>query len=216
MRLVMRFSMLLAIAGLAWSQAITDAAGVVAGGSVGVGAGKKVSEGVTNVMRNVGATTASAGKKNNDGIVTTGPAKPVTAKAPSADSGPGAGGGAGGGGAVVQTGPGGVVKDHSLVPPPPPVRRAAVVPPPPPIAPAPAVFKPVVVLPPPRMATRDDLKTLANGTAREDVLKLGAPSSRITMFDDGHLLEIYRYQAGDATFGIVRLSDGSVSNIQLP
>ena len=40
--------MLLAVAGLAWSQAITDAAGVIAGGSVGVGAGKKVSEGISH------------------------------------------------------------------------------------------------------------------------------------------------------------------------
>jgi hypothetical protein len=47
------------------------------------------------------------------------------------------------------------------------------------------------------------------------VLKFGAPASRITMIDDGHLVEIYRYQARDTTFGVVRLSDGSVSSVQV-
>jgi hypothetical protein len=47
------------------------------------------------------------------------------------------------------------------------------------------------------------------------VLKLGPPSSRITMYDDGHLVEIFRYQARDTTFGVVRLSDGSVSRVEV-
>ena len=65
------------------------------------------------------------------------------------------------------------------------------------------------------MATPDDLQTLASGTPRAEVLKLGAPASRITMFDDGHLVEIFRYQSADTTFGVVRLSDGSVSSVQV-
>jgi hypothetical protein len=116
---------------------------------------------------------------------------------------------------VLQVGPGGVVKDHSLVPPPPPIRRAATVPPPPPIPPAPAVIEPIPAPPPPPQVTPEDLKALASGTARGDVLKLGAPASRITMYDDGHLVEIYRYQSRDTTFGVVRLSDGSVSSVQV-
>jgi hypothetical protein len=50
---------------------------------------------------------------------------------------------------------------------------------------------------------------------RVALLNLGAPASRITMFDDGHLVEIYRYMTKDTTFGVVRLSDGAVSIIQL-
>ncbi|MGH9646331.1 MAG: hypothetical protein ACRD4E_05885, partial [Bryobacteraceae bacterium] len=116
---------------------------------------------------------------------------------------------------VLQVGPGGVVKDHSLVPPP-PAKKAAVVPPPPPLAPvAAAVFAPIPVLPPPPQVTREDLRTLAGGTSRAAVLKLGSPDSRITMFDDGHLVEIYRYQTRDTTVGVVRLSDGSVSSVQV-
>ncbi len=47
------------------------------------------------------------------------------------------------------------------------------------------------------------------------MLKLGAPASRISMFDDGHVLEIYTYAASNATFAVVRLSDGAVSRVEL-
>ena len=50
---------------------------------------------------------------------------------------------------------------------------------------------------------------------REDVLKLGPPASRISMFDEGHLLEIYRYMTGDTTLGVVRLADRAVSGVQM-
>ena len=79
----------------------------------------------------------------------------------------------------------------------------------------PVIQQPIPTLPPPPEVTPDDLKTLAMGTARRDVLKLGAPAARITMFDDGHLVEIYRYQMRETTFGVVRLSDGSVSSVEL-
>jgi len=35
------------------------------------------------------------------------------------------------------------------------------------------------------------------------------------MMDDGHLLEIYSYATSNATFGVVRLSDGAVSRVEL-
>ena len=206
MRLVLRFSMLLLVAGLARSQALTDAAAVVAGSSVGAGAGKKVGEGISNVLNKVDATTAKAAKTEKVEKPSERSGDKATAKTTQkADGGP-----------VLKVGPGGVVKDHSLVPPPPAKKVVAVVPPPPPLAsPAPAVLTPILVLPPPPQATPEGLKTLASGTPRADVLKLGAPASRITMFDDGHLVEIFRYQSRDTTFGVVRLSDGSVSSVQV-
>jgi hypothetical protein len=65
------------------------------------------------------------------------------------------------------------------------------------------------------VATAEDLKMLSSGTSKAEVLKLGAPSSRVTMFEEGHLVEIFRYQARDAAFGTVRLSDGSVTSVQV-
>lgn len=192
--------MLSAIAGLAWSQAMTEAAGIIAGGSIGGVAGKKVSDGITNVLQKVDSVANTAAKTGKAPAIAVEKAKETT---------------------VLQVSPGGVIKDHSLVPPPPPpVRRAAAVPPPPPQAQehATAVIRqpiPVLPPPPPPQVTTDDLKTLASGTGRADVLKLGAPASRITMYDDGHLVEIFRYQTRDTTLGVVRLSDGSVSSVQV-
>lgn len=193
----------LALAGSAWSQAFTEAAAAIAGGSAGGVAGKKVSDGISNVLQKVDATASKAAKTSKP---------PETAIQKAAQKGSA--------GTVLQVGPAGVVKDHSLVPPPPPVRRAAaVVPPPPPVASknTSMFVQPIPVLPPPAAphATPEDLQSLASGTNRSDVLKLGPPSSRITMFDDGHLVEIYRYQAQATTFGVVRLSDGAVSNVQV-
>jgi hypothetical protein len=218
MRLVLGFSMLLVVAGLAWSQTLTDAAGIIAGGSVGVGAGKPVGQGVAAVLQSVSATTTKTAKTDKVASVekpaAASPAAKPTQRA--GDAGGSGGSGSSGGGTVLKTGPGGVVKDHSLVPPP-PVKKVAVVPPPPPIAPPvpEVILTPVFVLPPPPQATPEDLRTLASGTSREEVLKLGAPSSRITMIDGGHLVEIFRYQTRETTFGIVRLSDGSVSSVQV-
>jgi len=196
--------MLLAIAGLACSQAMTEAAGVIAGGSVGGVAGKKVGQGITNVFQKVDATTTKAAK--TDKTVKT--EKVASAEKPQAKAG-----------TVLEVGPGGVVKDHSLVPPPPPpTRKIAAVPPPPPLPVQPVVtaLQPIPPPPPPpRKATPDDLSALAGGTSRADVLKLGAPSSRITMFDNGHLVEIFKYQTRESTFGVVRLSDGSVSSVEV-
>ena len=203
--------LMVVIAGTAWSQALTDAAGIVAGGSVGVGAGKKVSEGITSVLQNVNTATGKAAK--------TAPAKAEAEERiekPKAAGKPAEKVSDGGSGAVLQTTPGGVVKDHSLVPPPPPKKVAVVPPPPPPVVAAPAIAPPVLNLPPPRQVTQDDLRTLASGTPRSDLLRLGEPASRITMYDDGHLLEIFRYQARDTTLGVVRLSDGTVASVQIP
>jgi len=206
MRLVLRFSMLLVVAGVAWSQAFTDAAGVIAGSSVGVSAGKKVGQGITAALDSANSTASKAVKQD----------KVASANKPALRPAPFAASSGSDGGTVLKTGPGGVVKDHSLVPPP-PVKKAAAVPPPPPLAtPVARVLPPpILVLPPPPQVTPEDLKTIASGASRAEVLRLGAPASRITMIDDGHLVEIFRYQARDTTFGIVRLSDGSVSSVQV-
>jgi hypothetical protein len=201
----------LVLAGSAWSQALTETTAAIAGGSVGGVAGKKVSDGITNVFQNVDATAKKAAKTGSAPATAVQKAPQGTVQGATQRATQGT---------ILQVGSGGVVKDHSLVPPPPPpVRRAAVVPPPPPVAAAASVsyIQPIPVLPPPPPphATPEDLQALASGTNRSDVLKLGPPSSRITMFDDGHLVEIFRYQARDTTFGVVRLSDGSVSKVEV-
>ena len=179
-----------------WSQSMVENAAAAAGGSVGGVAGKKVSDGLTKIFEKMDKTTEKAAKQGAA-------AKPKTDsdEAPLFDVGPG------------------VPKGDTFVPPPPPpaTRHAAVRKPAPAPAPPPAfIAGPIPLPPPPPEVTSDDLKKFAAGMNRDEILKAGQPAARITMFDDGHLVEIYRYMAKDNTIGVVRLSDGRVSSIKMP
>jgi tetratricopeptide (TPR) repeat protein len=69
---------------------------------------------------------------------------------------------------------------------------------------------------PPREVSADDLHKVTVGMSREQLLKLGSPDGRVTMDDeDGHLIEIYQYSAHGAGLGSVRLTDGTVSRVQV-
>lgn len=63
--------------------------------------------------------------------------------------------------------------------------------------------------------TANDLRKVTVGMSREQVLKLGEPSSRITMFEEDHLSETFHYDTKDSSLGVVRLTDGSVSSVQV-
>jgi len=192
----MRGILLVLAAGLAGAQTITEVGASAAGGAIGSAAGKKVSEGITAIFGKVDKAAGKAAKPPEDN----------SKSAPLMEVGP----------AVVVKGPGGA----ESVPPPPPAsgHRAAAKPavaaaaepmpeilPPPPPPP-----------PPPPVVTVADLKRVTNGMSREDVLKLGAPSSRIMMDDDeGHLVEVYSYADKDTSLGRVRLKDGVVSSVEV-
>lgn len=107
-------------------------------------------------------------------------------------------------------------RDQSLVPPPPALQRAPVTPKANPVihevvAPPPAT--PTAAAAPP--VTADDLRKVTAGTSRADLLKLGAPASQLSMFDDGHFTETFRYGNSGQSVGVVRLIDGSVSQIEV-
>jgi hypothetical protein len=184
------------------AQALVEHAVAAGGGAVGGVAGKKVSDAVSNIFDKVDKTTskaASAAEKSgsaNEPLFEVGPGVPHSEGEPSAKSG------------------------RSSVPPPPPVARhnrravrteAERAP-----APAPA---PVAITapppPPPPQATADDLRKIAVGTSRADVLKLGFPAIHISMYDDGHLVETFRYVNNTSDVGAVHLTDGSVSSVQV-
>ena len=184
------------VGGPVFGQSMLEGAAAAAGGSAGGVAGKKVSDGLTRILGTVDKQTAKAADQGKT-KASKGASSPASADA----SGP-----------LFEVGPGTAKADGSNVPPPPPVRRASnrkpspepavpVIAPPPPPAPVPA---PVV--------TSDNLRQLASGASREDVMKMGAPSARITMADGGHLVETYRYQNA----GTVHLTDGAVSSVQVP
>ena len=70
------------------------------------------------------------------------------------------------------------------------------------------------VLPPPPVMSPEDFRSVSTGMTRADVLRLGAPSSKITMFEDGHVVEQYSYHQNGQKFGGLKLTDGVVSSVQ--
>ena len=63
--------------------------------------------------------------------------------------------------------------------------------------------------------TFEDFKKVATGMRREELLKLGEPASRITMDEDGHLVETFSYSDKENAIGRVRLTDGVVSSVEI-
>jgi hypothetical protein len=181
-------------AATAWSQAMTEAAAAAAGSTVGSVAGKQVSKGVDRILTKAGSLLDSAAK---------GKAQP--AQQP-----------------VLQVSPGVPTKEEPFnVPPPPPlpgapvVRRVSIAPPPVPAAPAQPESAPAAQPAPPAAMSREALLAVAPGMSRQDLLRLGAPSSRISMYQDGRLVEVYRYMEHNTTIGVVRLSDGAVARVEV-
>jgi len=69
-------------------------------------------------------------------------------------------------------------------------------------------------LPAPPEMSPEQLRGISNGMTRADLLKLGPPAGKITMFEDGHLVEVYSYHQNGQKFGTLRLTDGAVSGAQ--
>jgi outer membrane protein assembly factor BamE (lipoprotein component of BamABCDE complex) len=67
---------------------------------------------------------------------------------------------------------------------------------------------------PPPPATPETIAAIQAGTSRDQLVSsLGTPSARISMFEDGRLVEIYRYSNSGSTVGAVRLANGSVETV---
>jgi hypothetical protein len=182
---------------VASAQTMTEVGGAAAGGAIGSAAGKKVSEGITSIFGKVDATTKKAAKPEDNSKKD--PLLEVGESTPKIGASGSAGTVAGGGGVPPPPPPAGYHKPAK----PAPEVMAEILPPP---APAP---------PPPPQVTSGDLRKVAEGMRRDDLLRLGAPGSRITMEDDGHLVETYSYYEKDTAIGRVKLTDGAVSKVEV-
>ena len=194
MRILASFLLINAIA---FGQTLTEFGAVAAGSAVGGASGKSVSNGINAIFGKVDQQTAKAAAKETKKEKEQAEALKVAPGTPIAD-------------------PGGVP-----LPPPPPGKRSA---------PAPIPVAQYVVpseiarisswadvaltLPPPPVMSPEDLHSVSTGMTRADVLKLGMPSSKITMFEDGHVVEQYSYHQNGQRFGGLKLTDGVVSSVQ--
>jgi len=68
--------------------------------------------------------------------------------------------------------------------------------------------------PPPPPPVNVDLALIERGMSRESLLALGRPSSKMTLYEDGHMLEVYQYRNQTLASGTVRLRDGAVLAIE--
>jgi len=194
MRIVASF---LFITALAFAQNLTEFGAVAAGSAVGGASGKTVSNGITAIFGKVDQQTAKAAVKE-----TKKDAEPQTV--------------------ALKVAPGVQLADPSGVPPPPPSgRRTApaarpvaqyVVPQD--VANISAWADVVPTLPPPAVMSPEELRRISLGTTRADVLTFGAPYSKITTFEDGHVVELYSYHQNGQRFGGLKLTDGVVSSVQ--
>lgn len=186
------FTIPVLVASLAAAQTMTEVGASAAGSAIGSAAGKKVSDGITSIFGKVDKAAGKAAKTQSEDPKAT----------PLLDVGPGVVKVSGGAGESVPPPPPAAGHRASVAKPPAAETLPEIVPPPPPPPPAPQV-------------TADDLKRVANGMRREDLLKLGSPTSRIMMDDDGHLVETFSYASKETSFGRVKLTDGAVSKVEV-
>ena len=178
----------------AFSQNLTEFGAVTAGSTVGGASGKAVSNGINAIFGKVDQQTAKAAVTPTKKEVPEPPPFKVSEGVPSDDTG-------------------------GVPLPPSPHKRAAASPVahyvlPQEITRIRSLSDVAPVLPPPPEMSPEELHKIATGTSRNDVLRLGIPASKITMFDDGPLVELYSYRQNGQRFGTLRLTDGAVSSIE--
>ena len=181
------------ISSTAFSQNLTEFGAITAGSAIGGASGKSVSNGISAIFGKVDQQTAKAAAPIKKEVPEPPPFK-VSQGVPADDTG-------------------------GVPLPPTPHKRPA----PTPVAQfrlpqeitwTQSLSDVAPALPPPHEMSPEQLHAVSNGMSRADLLRLGPPASKITMFDDGHLVEVYSYRQNGQKFGTLHLTDGTVSSIE--
>jgi hypothetical protein len=182
------------------AQSMSEHAAAAAGATIGTAAGKPLSNAITKIFGQVDNTAQKAAKSPSKPLTKTtteAPAVKLPAAGATANGAPPA---AGGGSSPSSSG------SHRRMP---RIESAAFEP-----APAPT-FTIVPVVPPVKQATAEELALIKVGTTEKDLVEaLGRPTSRITIPEEGHMLETYQYRANGKQLGTVRLDNGQVVTIE--
>ena len=185
--------LLVCFAGLAFPQTMIEHAVTAAGGSAAGAAGKGVSEGVEKIFRKIDEQARKATKS-------AGVEKPKTELIPAIDSG---------------------VPPLEVETAPAPARKTAVADTAPRTEPAPRrqVARqwtrpaPQSLGPEP---TLEELTAVETGTTRKAlVARLGIPSARVIIPEEGQLREVYHFSTRGVHLGTVRLTNGEVNRVDI-
>ena len=190
------FGLLVCCAGLASAQAIIEHAVAAGAGSVAGVAGKRISDGVDKVL---GLASGALSKSQTPAVAPASSARPQVTGVPAPlaplTEGPLPGAPAGGRTRVAAR----VATESDAK-----MALWEMTTPRPPQAPV-----------TPKAPSAEDLAQIEQGTTRDQLLtKLGAPSSRVFIPEDGGLLEIYSYRSADGHIGTIRLTDGAVTSVR--
>lgn len=195
-------------AGLMQAQGLTEFGAVAGGAAVGGAAGKAASVGLSRVLGNLEKQTAEAagppapelevGPPEVKTTLETVKTKSRLPEAPLKDRAVGKPGSS-----VLDDAP--ILASFFQLPTPPEFLTAI-----PTLA---SVIPSPAPLPPPEM-TNESFKQVTAGMNRSDLLHMGMPAFKVTMDEDGHLVEIYTYHQAGAKIGTVRLTDGAVASVR--
>jgi hypothetical protein len=199
MRSLALFGSFLLITGLQ-AQSLAEHAAAASGATIGTAAGKPLSNAITKIF---GQTDASAKKAASAPVIMKSPDKPEREYAAPSQIAPQSGGGElpslGGGSAPARHG-GFTARRSSR-------EYAAVTP----TAQIPT-YVPEPVRPEP---TAEELASIQVGASEQDMIsKLGQPESKVTIPDDGHMLQTCQYWSKGKQLGTVRLDNGQVVNVE--
>jgi hypothetical protein len=188
----------------AQAQSLAEHAAAASGATIGTAAGKPLSNAITKIFGQTDTATKKAASAPST-IKTPGKSEvesaPLIHAAPQGDGGslPSMGGYTPGGSAPSRHGgfaPRRVEAEYASINPPAEV-----------IAPAPEPIR--------KEPTVEELASIQVGaTEQEMVITLGQPESKVTIPDDGHLVQICQYWSKGKQLGTVRLDNGQVVNVE--
>jgi hypothetical protein len=184
----------------AQAQSLAEHAAAASGATIGTAAGKPLSNAITKIF---GQTDTATKKAASAPSITKTPAKPEAEAAPLIQAAPQAGGGSlpsmGGGSAPSRHG--GFAARRGAA------EYASITPPPPVAA--------YVEEPSRKEPTAEELASIQVGASEQEMITaLGQPESKVTIPDDGHMVQICQYWSKGKQLGTVRLDNGQVVNIE--
>ena len=185
----------------AQAQSLAEHAAAASGATIGTAAGKPLSNTITKIFGQTDTTTKKAASAP---AVTKTPAKPEPESAPLIQAVPQSGGGDGSmpsmGGTSAPSRHGGFAPRRTDT------EYASITPP-----------EAVIAYqePPRKEPTAEDFATIQAGASEAQVASaLGQPESKVTIPDDGHMVQICQYWSKGKQLGTVRLDNGQVVNVE--
>jgi hypothetical protein len=183
----------------AQAQSLAEHAAAASGATIGTAAGKPLSNAITKIF---GQTDTTTKRTASAPTVAKTPGKPEPESAPLIQAAPQSGGGS-----LPSMGGNSTPSRHGGFAP----RRtdteyASITPP-----------EAVVAYqePPRKEPTAEDFAGIQVGAAEQDmVTALGQPESKVTIPDDGHMVQICQYWSKGKQLGTVRLDNGHVVNVE--